>query len=67
MARATARELLFYSSVPRNLSDPLVAAVQVRHPELKITMFQAGVEIVLEKIALEVRGGPKPTVYNSVM
>jgi hypothetical protein len=36
--------------------DHFGRALQVRHPELKITMFQARIEIVLEKMALEVRG-----------
>lgn len=60
VAGAAGQELLFYSSVPRNLSDPLIKGVQAKHPEIKVTMFQAGTEIVLEKMALEIRGTGRP-------
>lgn len=57
---AGAAELLFYSSVPRNLTEPLNKAFQERNPGVKVTMFQAGTETLLEKMELEIQGKGKP-------
>ncbi len=59
-AVAASAELVFYSSVPRNLSDALVKGFEAKQPDIKVTMFQAGVETVLEKLELEIRGTSRP-------
>lgn len=59
-AAAATTELVFYSSVPRNLTDALVKGFEAKHPDVKVTMFQAGTEVVLEKIELEIRGTGRP-------
>jgi iron(III) transport system substrate-binding protein len=58
--QAAAGELLFYSSVPRNLTEPINKAFEARHPGAKVTMFQAGTETLIEKIQLEIQGKGKP-------
>jgi iron(III) transport system substrate-binding protein len=57
---ARAGELLFYSSVPRNLSDVLVKGFEQDNPGTTVKMFQAGTETLLEKIELEIQGRGKP-------
>jgi iron(III) transport system substrate-binding protein len=57
---AGAGELLFYSSVPRNLSDVLVKGYEQDNPGTTVKMFQAGTETLLEKIELEIQGRGKP-------
>ena len=59
-SQAGAGELLFYSSVPRMLSEPLNKGFEARHPGAKVTMFQAGTETLIEKIQLEIQGKGKP-------
>lgn len=57
---AAAADLLFYSSVPRNLTEPLVRAFEAKNPGTKVTLFQAGTETLLEKMELEIQGKGKP-------
>ena len=57
---ATAAELLFYSGIPRNLTEPLLKGFQARHPDSRVTMFQSGGEALLDKIELEIKGKGKP-------
>lgn len=57
---ADAAELLFYSSVPRNLTEPLVKAFEGKNPGTKVTLFQAGTETLLEKMELEIQGKGRP-------
>lgn len=52
--------LVFYSSVPRNLTDVLVKGFQARNPGIAVDTFQAGTEIVLAKLELEIRGSGHP-------
>ena len=59
-APVAAGELLFYSSVPRNLTEPLIKGFEARNPDVKVTMFQAGTETMLEKMQLEIQGKGKP-------
>jgi iron(III) transport system substrate-binding protein len=47
--------LQFYSTVPRNLSDPLIRKFSELNPGITASLFQAGVETVLEKMELEIR------------
>jgi hypothetical protein len=47
-----ASEILFYSSVPRNLSENLVKAFEAKNPDIEVKLFQAGTETVLEKLEL---------------
>jgi len=53
-------ELLFYSSVPRNLTESLVKGFQAKYPDIQVKVFQAGTETVLEKIELETKGRGYP-------
>jgi iron(III) transport system substrate-binding protein len=57
---AQATELLFYSSVPRNLSESLVKAFEAKNPNVAVKIFQTGTETVLEKIELEIKGKGRP-------
>src|SRR5260370_24241829 len=57
---AQAAELLFYSSVPRNLSESLVKAFEAKNPNVAVKIFQTGTETVLEKIELEIKGKGRP-------
>jgi iron(III) transport system substrate-binding protein len=59
-AAAAAGEIVFYSSVPRNLSDALVKGFEAKLPDIKVTMSQAGVETLLEKLELEIRATGRP-------
>jgi iron(III) transport system substrate-binding protein len=59
-AAAPGQQLVFYSSVPRNLSDVLVKGFQAKNPGVAVDMFQAGTEIVLAKLDLEIRGHGRP-------
>jgi iron(III) transport system substrate-binding protein len=52
---AAAGEIQFYSSIPRNISDALVKSFEAANPDVKVNLFQAGTEVVLEKIELEVK------------
>jgi iron(III) transport system substrate-binding protein len=55
-----ASEILFYSSVPRNLSENLVKAFEAKNPDIEVKLFQAGTETVLEKLELETKGKGYP-------
>ena len=55
-----ASELLFYSSVPRNLSENFVKAFEARNPDVTVKTFQTGTEILLEKVELEIKGKGHP-------
>jgi iron(III) transport system substrate-binding protein len=57
---AVAGELQFYSSVPRNISEALAKAFEAKNPDVKVSLFQAGTEVVLEKIALEIKSSGRP-------
>lgn len=57
---ASAAEILFYSSVPRNLTDTLTKDFEVRNPGMITKTFQAGTETLLEKMELEIRGSGHP-------
>jgi iron(III) transport system substrate-binding protein len=57
---AAAAELLFYSGIPRNLTEPLLKAFQAKHPGTRVTMFQSGSEALVDKIELEIKGKGKP-------
>jgi len=57
---ATAADLLFYSGIPRNLTEPLVKGFQAKHPDVRVTMFQSGSEALIDKIELEIKGKGKP-------
>jgi iron(III) transport system substrate-binding protein len=59
-AGASAAELLFYSSVPRNLSESLVRAFEAENPNVTVKIFQTGTETVLEKVELEIKGKGRP-------
>lgn len=63
-AAAAVHSLTFYSTVPRNFSDALVKEFLARNPGIQVDTFEAGVEIVLAKIELEIRayGRPKADV-----
>jgi iron(III) transport system substrate-binding protein len=53
---AQTTDIQFYTTVPRNLSEPLAQRFTELNPNFKVNVFQAGVETVLEKMQLEVRG-----------
>jgi iron(III) transport system substrate-binding protein len=55
-AHAETVALQFYSTVPRNLSEPLAQKFAALNPGLSANLFQAGVETVLEKMELEIKG-----------
>ena len=55
-----AGELQFYSSVPRNISEALVSGFSGKNPDVKVNLFQAGNEVVLEKLELEIRSAGRP-------
>ena len=55
-ASAETTEIQFYTTVPRNLSEPLAQKFTELNPDIKVNIFQAGVETVLEKMQLEARG-----------
>lgn len=57
---AYASELLFYSSVPRNLSESLVKAFEAKNPGVDVKIFQTGTETLLEKVELEIKGKGSP-------
>src|SRR3984893_8585897 len=57
---ASAAELLFYSSVPRNLSESLVRAFEAGNPNVSVKIFQTGTETLLEKVELEIKGKGRP-------
>jgi iron(III) transport system substrate-binding protein len=57
---ASAAELLFYSSVPRNLSESLVRAFETQNPNITVKIFQTGTETLLEKVELEIKGKGRP-------
>jgi iron(III) transport system substrate-binding protein len=57
---ADAQEILFYSSVPRNLTDKLTKDFEARNPRIKVKTFQAGTETLLEKVELELKGSGRP-------
>src|SRR5262249_29158020 len=57
---ASAAELLFYSSVPRNLSESLVRAFEAQNPNITVKIFQTGTETLLEKVELEIKGKGRP-------
>src|ERR1700676_1857553 len=59
-APAFASELLFYSSVPRNLTEALIKGFQSKYPDIQVKLFQAGTETVLQKIELETKGKGYP-------
>ncbi len=56
----SAADLLFYSSVPRNLTEPINKAFEAKNPGSRVTMYQAGTETLLEKMQLEIQGKGKP-------
>jgi ABC-type glycerol-3-phosphate transport system substrate-binding protein len=56
----SAAELLFYSSVPRNLSEGLVRAFEAQNPDITVKIFQTGTETLLEKVELEIKGKGRP-------
>ena len=58
---AIAGELQFYSSVPRNISEALVNGFTSKNPDVKVNLFQAGNEVVLEKLELEIRSAGRPS------
>ena len=55
-AVAQTTELSFYTTVPRNLSEPMGQRFTELNPTIKVNLFQAGVETVLEKMELEIKG-----------
>src|SRR2546423_4261202 len=55
-----AGELQFYSSVPRNISEALVNGFTSKNQDVKVNLFQAGNEVVLEKMELEIRSTGRP-------
>ena len=55
-----ASELLFYSSVPRNLSESFVKAFESKNPDVTVNIFQTGTETLLEKVELEIKGKGHP-------
>src|SRR5262249_106585 len=57
---ASAAELLFYSSVPRRLSERLVRACEGQNPDVTVKIFQTGAETLLEKGELEIKGKGYP-------
>jgi len=57
---ASAAELLFYSSVPRNLSERLIKAFEAQNPGVTVNIFQTGTETLLEKVELEIKGKGRP-------
>jgi iron(III) transport system substrate-binding protein len=57
---ARSAELLFYSSVPRNLSERLVRAFEAQNPGVTVNIFQTGTETLLEKVELEIKGKGRP-------
>jgi iron(III) transport system substrate-binding protein len=57
---AFASELLFYSSVPRDLTEALIKGFQTKYPDIQVKLFQAGTETVLDKIELETKGKGYP-------
>ncbi len=57
---AASTELVFYSTVPRDLSEALVKGYEAKYPDVKVSLWQAGVETVLEKMELETRGTGRP-------
>lgn len=59
-SNARATEILFYSSVPRNLTDSLTRDFETRNPGFSVKTFQAGTETLLEKIELEIKGTGRP-------
>ena len=59
-APVSAADLLFYSSVPRFLNDPVNKAFEAKNPGVKITMFQTGAEALIDKLELEIQGKGKP-------
>jgi iron(III) transport system substrate-binding protein len=59
-APAFASELLFYSSVPRNLTEALIKGFHSKYPDIQVKLFQAGTETVLQKIELETKGNGYP-------
>lgn len=60
-APARATELLFYSSVPGNLTDALTHDFEAHNPGITVETFQAGTETLLQKMELEIKGGGHPT------
>jgi iron(III) transport system substrate-binding protein len=58
--QAVAAELLFYSSVPRFLNDPVNRAFEANNPGTTIRMFQTGAEALIDKLELEIQGKGKP-------
>src|SRR5712671_179794 len=55
-----AGDLQFYASVPRNISEALVNGFMSKNPDVKVSLFQAGNEVVLEKLELEIRSAGRP-------
>ena len=60
VASALAGDLQFYSSIPRNISEALVSGFSSKNPDVKVNLFQAGNEVVLEKLELEIRSTGRP-------
>ena len=61
ISAAFAGELQFYSSVPRDMSEALVNGFTSKNPDVKVSLFQAGNEVVLEKLELEIRSTGRPS------
>lgn len=54
---ASAAEISFYSGLAREITDKLINDFTSKNPDISVTVFQAPIETLLQKIELEVMSG----------